>query len=141
MQPQPACSKEPTAMPYECDRCGACCVHPIIEIDQLDIAREPRLRVLQPFKLPFDGQPPPIDPDDEDDEARDDRVCGPLVPGFEAGAMLACGPNMPCPMLGPDKLCTIYPTRPNVCVAFRAGSLQCQSARQAAGLGELQPVA
>jgi Fe-S-cluster containining protein len=35
----------------------------------------------------------------------------------------------PCPMLGPDNLCTIYQTRPNVCVGFKPGGQQCRELR------------
>lgn len=51
-----------------------------------------------------------------------------------------CGANMPCKMLGSDNRCTVYPTRPNVCVGFRAGDEQCQGARRMAVLSELLPV-
>jgi Fe-S-cluster containining protein len=72
---------------------------------------------------------------DDDDRAEYERV-GPLAPGFENGAMLAAGL---CPLLGADNLCTIYPSRPNCCVAMQAGSDQCQLARGMAGLPPLQP--
>jgi Fe-S-cluster containining protein len=120
-------------MPYTCDKCGACCRHLIIEIGPIDIAREPRFLALEPFRT--DG----FVPDFTEDEAEEYLLVGPLVPGFEAGAMLACGPEFPCMMLGQDNLCTIYPTRPNCCVAMRAGSDQCQMARVSAGLMPLHP--
>ena len=96
---------------YECDRCGACCKQLIVEIDELDLVREPRLIPLaQAFRVP-DGM-----------ELRADDG----------------GSQRPCPVLGPDNRCTIYPTRPNCCVAFRAGSEQCQMARGMAGLPPLE---
>lgn len=116
---------------FDCDQCGACCRTLIIEIEELDVVREPKLAaVAKPFKIPpgqvlLDG---------------DDEPYTEVVPGFGGGAMLACGANMPCKMLGSDNRCTIYQTRPNVCVGFRAGSEQCQDARRMAGLSELMPV-
>jgi Fe-S-cluster containining protein len=115
---------------FECDSCGECCRRLIIEIDELDLIREPRLiQVSTPFRL-SEGEHLV----DEDNEP-----CEEQVPGYGAGAMLACGTTMPCGMLGPDNRCQVYPTRPNVCVAFRAGSEQCQDARQQAGLSPLLP--
>jgi Fe-S-cluster containining protein len=46
-----------------------------------------------------------------------------------------------CPFLGDDQKCGIYPTRPNSCVAFAAGSAKCQELRIDAGLRPLTPVA
>ena len=54
--------------------------------------------------------------------------------------VIACGTNRPCPFLGGDNRCTIYPTRPNVCVAMQAGDEQCQAARAEMGLPPLLPV-
>ena len=47
----------------------------------------------------------------------------------------------PCPFLDQDQHCSIYPARPNVCVAMEAGDEQCQLARDQAGLPPLEPVA
>ena len=117
---------------YECDRCGACCERLIVEVDEIDLAREPRLKaVVEPFK---------VDGHQEEYTDQDGRAALPLVPGFEHGGLLACGKNMPCGMLGADKKCGVYPTRPNVCVAFRAGSEACQTAREMAGLAPLPEV-
>jgi hypothetical protein len=108
---------------FECDKCGACCQHLLIEIEQLDLIREPRLiPMCRPLRR---------DPDDPDRDPIE------VVPGFQDGAKL----NRPCPMLGPDKLCQIYSSRPNICVGFMAGSLQCQVSRRSAGLPPLEPVA
>jgi Fe-S-cluster containining protein len=117
---------------YICEpNCGACCQYAIVEIDELDIAREPRLKeVCQPFKSDFES--------DYTDEQTGENL-GPLVPKWENGGMLACGGNHPCKMLTPDKRCDIYPTRPNCCVAFRAGSELCQQSRESAGLPRLKP--
>jgi Fe-S-cluster containining protein len=117
-------------MKYECDQCGACCRHLIIEIDELDLIREPRLiGKAEAFKVP-EGM---ALIDDEGDETEE------IVPGYGAGAMLACGSSKPCPMLDGNR-CGIYPTRPNVCVAFKAGTEQCQQARESAGLQPLLPL-
>jgi Fe-S-cluster containining protein len=122
-------------MAYECDQCGACCKFPIIEIDAIDLAREPKLQaVVKPFR--HDG----LQFDDEEDREEYERV-GPLVPGFEAGAMLAVGSAYPCPMIGEGNLCSIYPTRPSCCVAFQAGSRLCQESRAHHGLPALAPLA
>lgn len=114
---------------YDCDRCGACCKGLlIVEITELDVHREPRLKgAASPCRatagmvtLDDDGEP-----------------CAPLEPGWEAGGILAC--HAPCPLLGPDDLCSIYPSRPNCCVAFEAGSELCQEARDHSGLPPLEP--
>jgi Fe-S-cluster containining protein len=115
---------------YECDQCGACCTKLIVEIEELDVIREPRLiGKAEPFR-----QPPGTCLVDEDGEPAEE-----IVPGYGGGAMLACGATHPCPMLGADNLCTIYPSRPNVCVSFQAGSDQCRQARGMAGLPPLEP--
>lgn len=117
---------------YQCDCCGACCVQLIIEIDELDLLREPKLiGRAEAFRLPLD-----MCLVDDEGEERDE-----LVPGYGAGAMLACGASRPCPMLGADNRCTIYPSRPNVCVGMQAGDDKCQMARGMAGLPALAPVA
>jgi Fe-S-cluster containining protein len=117
---------------YECDGCGACCRHMIIEIEDVDVVREPRLKEVA---KPFATEPGMIHVDHNGDEYV------PIEPGWEAGAMLACGSSMPCGMLAADNRCSIYPTRPNCCVAFRAGSEQCQDCRTMAKLPPLAPVA
>lgn len=116
---------------YECDKCGACCRFLIIEIIELDLIRESRLiGKAEAFRMP----PGHVLLDDDDNEVAEE------VPGYGAGAMLACGCTHPCPMLvGND--CSIYPTRPTCCVGFRAGSEQCQDARAWEGLEPLKPVA
>lgn len=115
---------------YECDQCGACCAYPIIEINYVDVLREPKLReVCNPFRIP-EG----MRLSDEDDEPIE------ITDPFQAGALLASGQCDPCPLLGADKRCTIYPTRPGCCVAFEAGSRLCQEAREAHGLPPLEPI-
>ena len=122
-------------MSYLCDHCGACCRHLIVEIAPVDVAREPKLvDAAKPFRAPLPSSVPY-----DDDHAEEYARVGPLVPGFEWGAMLAPSrfPDMACPLLGDDNLCTIYPTRPTCCVAMQAGSDQCRNARESAGLPPL----
>ena len=105
---------------YECDRCGACCRGTlIVEADYLDVRREPRLLQCNvgPYKV----------------TKRELEEDGKVV-------LLACGLDKPCTCLGPDNRCTAYPTRPQACVAFEAGSRQCQEARAKLGIGPLSPV-
>ncbi|MCH7725096.1 MAG: YkgJ family cysteine cluster protein [Planctomycetes bacterium] len=114
------------AMPkYECDQCGACCKHLIVEADDLDLLREPRLIESDPH---WAGK-------------MSDRVLTELQNDFGKALVIACGANRPCTFLGADDRCSIYPTRPNACVAFEAGDEQCQEARRAQGLPSLQVTA
>ncbi len=107
---------------FECDKCGACCKGTlIVEADDLDVLREPRL---------INGDP---------------ECCGKSVEQMVSEiqqhgkiVLLACG--SPCSFLGTDNVCSIYPTRPNACVAMQAGDEQCQDARLAVGLAPLLPV-
>jgi len=72
----------------ECIRCGRCCREAIIEVCELDLIREPRLKPhIDPFK-------------------------------HRSGEYML---KTPCPFLEGDK-CSIYPTRPSVCVGFEPGS-------------------
>jgi len=113
----------PEHLRYECDQCGACCQGPlIVEADDLDMMREPRLVEADP-KLANTPLPQVID------ALRNDL--GRVI-------VLACG--HPCPFLAADNRCSIYPTRPNACVAMPAGDEQCQLARLQAGLAPLEPV-
>jgi Fe-S-cluster containining protein len=124
--------KEPRTPRYECDKCGACCNRIIVEVTELDLIREPRLMEgADRIKL-GEGM---ILVDDYTGEP-----CEEAIPGWGAGALLACGIRKPCPQLGADNLCQVYPTRPNCCVAFRAGSDLCQEARGMAGLPKLEPI-
>lgn len=112
-------------MRYECDNCGACCQgHLIVEAEALDIMREPRLLAAEPDLA---GRPA-------------DEVIAEMQDDFGRVVVLACGTDRPCPFLAADAKCSIYPTRPNECVAMRAGDEQCQRARAAAGLQPLKPV-
>lgn len=107
---------------YECDKCGACCRHLIVEADALDLLREPRLIELDPYYS----------------QRTFDEALAILNEQGKA-IILACGSARPCRFLGADQTCTIYPTRPNDCVGMQAGDEQCQYARGAAGLSPLEP--
>ena len=109
---------------YECDQCGACCNGSlIVEADELDLMREPRLLEAEPS---LKGYSVP-------------QVLAKYENETEFAILIACSTNRPCPFLA-DKKCSIYPTRPNVCVAMQAGDEQCQDARKASGLEPLAPV-
>lgn len=101
---------------YQCDQCGACCRQTIIEIGHIDVVREPRLKeAASPCRLlPGDGE-------------------------WDREYILAAGAAMPCRLLD-GNTCSIYPTRPNCCVAFEAGCDLCQEARASEGLPPLEPV-
>lgn len=112
-------------MKFECDQCGACCQgHLIVQAEDLDVMREPRL----------------IEADPRLADKPVDEVLDELQSDFGRVITLACGESRPCPFLGADKTCTIYPTRPNDCVAMQAGDEQCQQARAEAGLAPLESV-
>lgn len=106
---------------YECDHCGGCCKGPlIIEADALDVLLEPRLI-------------------DADPRHRGKTVLQ-MVEEIENDMKAVTLPN-PCSFLSGENKCTIFPTRPNCCVALQAGDEQCQEARADAGLPPLNPVA
>lgn len=107
---------------FECDKCGACCKGSlIVEVEDLDVIREPRL----------------IDADAHHADTPVDQMVREMREEWK-GVIIACG--KPCSFLGQDNQCTIYPTRPNCCVALQAGDEQCQDARAAAGLQPLLPI-
>lgn len=101
---------------HQCDRCGACCRGVlIVEAYHLDVVREPRI-----LDADVTGRKVTIE------DLTDDDRC----------VLLAAG--RPCRFLSADGSCTIYPTRPNVCVGMEAGDEQCQDARSRTGLPPLQ---
>jgi Fe-S-cluster containining protein len=103
---------------YECDKCGACCEHLIVQAELLDVLREPRLLEADRFYR---------------DRSSEESM---KLLGDEMRVVtLACG--QACPFLSEGKTCSIYPTRPNDCVAMQAGDEQCQQARAEAGLPPL----
>ena len=85
----------------KCKECGMCCSQMILEIGHLDILREPR---LAEFAELCDGNGKITFESDLEKEY--------LLPS-------------PCPFLTVDMQCSIYPTRPNICVAMEAGGVQC----------------
>ena len=102
---------------YECDCCGACCQGTlIVEAYYVDALREPRI-----LDADVTGRRQTMD-----DLSDDDRC-------------IILAANAPCKFLGNDNRCTIYPTRPNVCVGMEAGDEQCQKARNQRELPPLQP--
>lgn len=104
---------------YECDCCGACCNGTlIVEADYLDVLREPRL-----LDADVAGRRTTIAELAEDD-----------------GRCILLAANTPCRFLTTEGRCTIYLTRPNVCVEMQAGDEQCQDARRRRGLPLLEPV-
>lgn len=104
---------------YECDRCGACCSGVlIIEIQHLDVVREPKLLAHA--------------------ELMDGRGRIQFESDWQKEYMLAC--SKPCGLLDAENGCSIYPTRPNTCVGFEAGSANCQRAREAKQLPFLADV-
>ncbi len=110
---------------YECDCCGTCCQgHLIVETDILDVLREPRLVAADPHHAGKSAS----------------EVLEMLWDDKGKAIVIACGTNRPCPFLNDEKRCSIYPTRPNDCVAMQAGDDQCQRARESAGLEPLPPI-
>ena len=95
-----------------CDGCGLCCAKLWIEIDAIDLIREPRLwPVVRPMQM-ADGEPAYA-----------------IIPSPDHGG---------CPLHDPVAgRCTIHPTRPNVCVVFKAGGGKCQSLRHEHGLSPI----
>lgn len=108
---------------YECDKCGACCRGTlIVEADEIDLLREPRLIESDPH---WQGRTA-------------EAVLHELQSEFGKAIIIAC--SRPCKFLAADNQCGIYPTRPNACVGMQAGDEQCQGAREAAGLPPLEPL-
>lgn len=100
-----------TSPANHCDNCGLCCMSLVIEIGEHDVIREPRL--IPHVKL-LDGGGEYVFEDPLDREYI-------LLPTI-------------CPFLDQDCKCSIYPTRPNVCVGFMVGGEQCNQLRLNAGL-------
>jgi len=74
---------------FKCKGCGRCCKELKLEIMEIDLIREPKLRAIA-IEIPCESDNP-----------------------FEQSYIL---PN-PCPFQHNGK-CVIYGTRPNICVAF-----------------------
>jgi Fe-S-cluster containining protein len=108
---------------YECDKCGACCRGSlIVEADDLDVLREPRL----------------IDADPHHRSKSVGQMVHEIQNEWKA---VIIGGGRPCTFLNADNGCSIYPTRPNCCVGLEAGDEQCQSSRADIGLAPLELVA
>jgi Fe-S-cluster containining protein len=105
---------------FECDNCGACCKgHLIVECEDLDILREPRLIDADPHHA--------------------GKTVDEILQGYQHGMAVILAITKPCSFLAENK-CSIYPTRPNCCVGMMAGDEQCQEAREAEGLPPLLPI-
>jgi Fe-S-cluster containining protein len=102
---------------YRCDHCGACCEELIVEVNELDVLREPRLTLADP-------RTSDRNPEDVIEELRDEAKC-----------LVIAGPYK-CRFR--SEQCHIYNVRPNVCVAMQAGDDECQRARRMAGLPPLE---
>lgn len=108
---------------YECDKCGACCQGTlIVEADEIDVLREPRLIEADRYYAPLGVE----------------KSLELLRADVGRAVILACG--QACRFLSAENLCSIHPTRPSVCVAFAAGDEQCQESRARQGLSPLLPL-
>ena len=106
----------------ECDQCGACCKgHLIVEAYDLDVLREQHLAAAditeRTRELSYDALMADLEQDGR--------------------CLVIAGGEDECKFLRGNNTCSIYPTRPNVCVAMRAGDEQCQEARAAEGFPPL----
>lgn len=101
---------------YECDRCGACCIHLGVPVDNDDMRREPLVAAAASYLMNLEVLP----------------EGGPVY--------LACGSDYPCALLGNDGSCSVYATRPEACERFPPGEWLCQWSRGRSGLGALVPV-
>jgi Fe-S-cluster containining protein len=95
-----------------CADCGLCCKNLIIEIEHVDVVREPK---LLPIVTLLDGNGR-FEYDSD----------------WEKEYSLTCGNT--CKMLTEDNRCSIYPTRPNCCVAFEVGGEHCNELRLENGM-------
>jgi Fe-S-cluster containining protein len=102
-------------MTLNCDCCGLCCRHLLVEASAVDVLREPRIDRERPL-----GK-----------RAKSLSLLN--------ACWILAGPGMPCPFLTPENRCGIYATRPNTCVAFIAGSPSCQKLRRERGVLPLVP--
>lgn len=106
----------------ECDQCGSCCKgHLVVEAYEIDVLREPRLIAADPH---YAGK----SLEEALHELQEEFKC-----------VLVAG-GRPCIFLDAASTCSIYPTRPNECVAMQAGEQQCQTSRKAEGLSPLATV-
>ncbi len=106
---------EPELADFECDGCGACCRTFPVFASGTDAEREPRVA--------YEGKSLAVHLE---------------APGWKF-QLYPLPFHEKCCFLDHQNKCTIYPTRPQVCRDFNAGSSQCQEARARAGLSELLP--
>ncbi|MEZ6120147.1 MAG: YkgJ family cysteine cluster protein [Pirellulaceae bacterium] len=98
----------------ECDGCGECCRQKLVDVFEEDILRNSRIA---------------------------EHMSALKEPGLDGEiGYLNCSSNGKCHFLDQNNRCSIYLTRPMVCVGFRAGSEACQEVRLGAGLPLLEPV-
>ena len=102
-------------MAFKCDGCAACCRTFPVFATHADAAREPRI-TEEGFLLPEHLQTPEW-----------------VYKLFQLPF------HETCCFLDEANCCTIYPTRPDVCREFAAGSDPCQEARGRVGLPPLKP--
>ena len=67
-------------------------------------------------------------------------LCGACCRGTLIVEAYCLAASRSCRFLSAEGRCTIYPTRPNACVAMQAGDEQCQEARGQLGLPPLEPL-
>jgi Fe-S-cluster containining protein len=104
---------------YECDNCGACCNgYLVVEVFELDVLREPRLVSADPYYAKGTVE--------EALHVLQDECRCLVIAGVKA-----------CTFLDRTNRCSIYPTRPEDCVAMQAGDEQCQRDRDAENLAPL----
>jgi Fe-S-cluster containining protein len=109
-------------MTTDCLRCGACCRSLIVEADLLDALREPRIAAVCGLPIPA-SDACSFDDDEDGEDPWNGRVAI-LSPRRTPDGHIAG-----CAFLDAANRCTIYPTRPNICVAFAPGSRQCREVR------------
>lgn len=100
----------------DCQGCGLCCKHLIVELCCRDVEREPQLAAVSRLFRDCQSEPCGIDP--SSGEMVHDDPCRYV-------------PYGPCPMLQEDGRCSIYSTRPSVCREFRRGGTRCRDLREA----------
>lgn len=105
-----------TVLSYQCDNCGECCRSMLARATIVDAMREPRI----------------------ESECRRAKVNGVVEDWYVLNGDPVADALPPC-RFHTGTGCGIYNTRPNTCVAFQAGSPDCQALRKDAGLAPLQP--
>lgn len=105
---------------YDCDICGACCVHFSIDVTEEDMRREPALREAV-RRLPLSML--------TTHGVLDDRP----------GHYLNHDNYSSCPFLDSTGACGVHSTKPTVCANFQPGNPYCQWARDRSGLALLYP--